>query len=135
MRCAVGFSSRSKLRLDISSYDRTPSLTKLELAAMGRIRRSGNPGWTLVRQREDLFRLVKPLEAARVIICSDLKKAPRRQYPLAGFFVLMQQEGKIFLGLEPGRLARSAFERGRLSVSGPGGNGLSAVQFGGQPER
>jgi hypothetical protein len=92
----VGFSSRSNLRLDISVYDRTPSLTRSELAAMERIRRSGNPGWALARQRADLLRLIEPLETARSIICSDLKKAPRRQYPLAAIFVTMRKKKKSF---------------------------------------
>src|SRR5689334_21235182 len=82
MRCAVEFCSRSNPRLDISRYDRRPSLTSLELAAMGSIRRSRNPGWALFRYRKDVLRLIEPLEAARAIICSDLKNAPRRHYPL-----------------------------------------------------
>ena len=63
---------------------------------MRSVRRSRNPGWALFRYRKDVRRLIEPLEAARAIICSDLKNAPRRHYPLANLFVLMRKKKKSF---------------------------------------
>ena len=90
------FCPRFNLRLDISRYDRRPDLTGSELAVMRSVRRSRNPGWALFRYRKDVRRLIEPLEAARAIICSDLKNAPRRHYPLANLFVLMHKKKKSF---------------------------------------
>ena len=92
----MDFGPRSYPRLDISRYDRRPSLSSSELAVMRTVRRSRNPGWEVFRHRNDLLRLIEPLEAARAIICSDLKKAPQRPYPLANFFVLMHKKKKSF---------------------------------------